>query len=138
MRISDNIPKMELKADREAQAWARSARNVLMITQETIAETLEQANKVASMQQGKPLFCMPYGKTLDPITMGEILSETYKRIPGQPNDKDKMRISEVAWLGIMQAYPCQTQHAQPKVSVLHHQKRPVFRAMALGLSSLQG
>src|SRR5436189_129249 len=40
MSIATNIPQMELKADPQAQAWARSARHVLTITCESIAETL--------------------------------------------------------------------------------------------------
>ena len=47
MNISNNIPSMEMKADPQAQTWARSARNILVITNESIAETLLEANQQA-------------------------------------------------------------------------------------------
>lgn len=61
INISNNIPQMEMKADAQSQAWARSARNVLIITAESIAETLTQANDLAK-SQGRQLFCLPEGK----------------------------------------------------------------------------
>lgn len=106
MNIANNIPQMEIKADAQAQAWARSARHVITITCESIAETLMQANEVAKTQ-GKPIFCLPAGKQLDSFTMNELIQQTYKNLSGQQSDKDKMTVSQVALLGISQQYPCQ-------------------------------
>ncbi|KTD61927.1 hypothetical protein [Legionella spiritensis] len=108
MNISNNIPQMEMKADPQAQAWARSARNVLTITTETIAETLLQANELAK-SQGRPLFCLPKDVSLNSVTLNGIIVQTYREISSQQSDKNKMTISQVAWLGITKAYPCTSQ-----------------------------
>jgi hypothetical protein len=106
MNISSNIPQMELKADQQAQTWARSARNVLLITSESIAETLVQANELAK-NQGSPLFCLPQDSPLDAEMLNSIIVQTYKDISSQQSDKDKMTVSQVAWLGVQKKYPCQ-------------------------------
>ena len=106
MNISNNIPQMEMKADPQAQAWARSARNVLNITSETVAETLTQANDLAK-SEGHPLFSLPPGTTLNAMTLNSIILQTYKDISSQQSDKDKMTVSQVAWLGVTKTYPCQ-------------------------------
>ncbi|RMX01924.1 hypothetical protein [Legionella jordanis] len=106
MSISNSIPQMEMKADPQAQAWARSARNVLAIADESIAETLLQANEAAKAQ-GKPLFCLPSGVSLNAIILNGIILETYREISSQQSDKDKMTVSQVAMLGVAKKYPCQ-------------------------------
>ena len=106
MKIANNIPLMEMKADAQAQAWARSARHVLTITCESIAETLIQANDSAK-QQGHPLFCLANGMQLNPIVMNELIQQTYKEISSQQSDKDKMTVSQIALLGVSKKYPCQ-------------------------------
>lgn len=108
MNISNQIPQMQMKADEQAQAWARSARAVLTITNETVAETLSQANELAA-KQGKHLFCLPAGVQLNAVTLEEIILNTYKEISSQQSDKDKMTVSQLAWLGVMKTYPCQEQ-----------------------------
>lgn len=108
MNIASNIPQMEMKADQQSQAWARSARNVLIITDETIAETLIQANELATAQ-GKPLFCLPPSIRLDAANLNSIIQQTYKDISSQQSDKDKMTVSQIAWLGVVKKYPCQQQ-----------------------------
>jgi len=112
MNISNNIPKMQMKADPQSQAWARSARDVLAITTETVAETLLQANELAT-GQGRPLFCLPPGVTLNGLTMNSVIVNTYNQISSQKSDKDKMTVSQVAWLGVSKTYPCKgkNQHA---------------------------
>ena len=62
MNIVDSIPKMEMNADPDAQVWVRSARNVIVLTCESIGETLTLLNK-AAFPNHHPLFCMP-GNTL--------------------------------------------------------------------------
>ncbi|MFA5959891.1 MAG: phosphatase [Tatlockia sp.] len=106
MSIANNIPQMEMKADPQSQAWARSARNVITMTGETVAETLMQANELAK-SQGKPLFCLPASTFLDAALMNNIIVQTYKDIPSQQSDKDKMTVSQIAWLGVVKNYPCQ-------------------------------
>lgn len=106
MKIANNIPIMEMKADAQAQAWARSARHVLTITCESIAETLVQANESAK-QQGKPLFCLANGTQLNTVLMNDLIQQTYKEISSQQSDKDKMTVSQIALLGISKRYPCQ-------------------------------
>ncbi len=107
MNISNAIPQMEIKADSQSQAWARSARDVLTITTETLAETLLQANEIAQIK-GKPLFCLPPNLHLNSTTMNNIILQTYRDISSQQSDKDKMSISQIAWLGITKTYPCQS------------------------------
>lgn len=111
MNISNNIPQMEMKADPQAQAWARSAHHVLTITNESIAETIIQANEIAK-NQGKPIFCLPPNTTLDSATLKSIIQQTYTEISSQQSDKDKMTISQVAWLGVTKKFPCQGQGQQ--------------------------
>nr|WP_058526850.1 hypothetical protein [Legionella erythra] len=113
MNIANNIPQMEMKADPQAQAWARSARNVLTITSETVAETLMQANELAKTQ-GRPLFCLPNGVSLNAVTLNGIIMQTYNEISSQQSDKDKMTVSQVAWLGVAKAYPCKGQSNLPQ------------------------
>ncbi|MDP3268410.1 MAG: phosphatase [Legionella sp.] len=112
MNIANNIPQMEIKADPQAQAWARSARHVLTITCESIAETLTQANETAKIQ-GKPIFCLPAGTQLNSITLNELIQQTYKEISSQRSDKDTMTVSQVALLGVSKKYPCQNTGGTP-------------------------
>lgn len=117
MNIANNIPQMELKADPQAQAWARSARHVLDVTSESIAETITQANDLAK-SQGKPLFCLPANVSLNAATLNGIIQQTYKEISSQQSDKDKMTISQVAWLGVTKNYPCQQNAANNQMQSL--------------------
>lgn len=121
MKIANNIPVMEMKADNQAQAWARSARHVLTITCESIAETLLQANETAK-QHGSPLFCLTNGVQLNPIIMNELIQQTYKEMSSQQSDKDKMTVSQIALLGMSKKYPCQEakEMDQLKVSLGQH------------------
>jgi len=116
MNIANNIPKMEMKADPQSQAWARSARNVLAITEETIAETLMQANAQA-IAAGKPLFCLPTGTSLNAVTMSGLIQQTYRELPQA--EKNKYTVSQIAWIGVTKKYSCQgqaTQHIQQMLS----------------------
>ena len=117
MKIANNIPVMEMKADTQAQAWSRSARHVLTITCESIAETLMQANEVAR-QQGKPLFCLTNGAQLNPLVMNELIQNTYKEISSQQSDKDKMTVSQIALLGITKTYPCQGNQEMAQIKTM--------------------
>jgi len=118
MNISGNIPQMEMKADPQSQAWARSARNVLAIANESIAETLTQANELAK-SQGKPLFCLPANTILDGTLLNNIIQQTYNEISSQQSDKNKMTVSQVAWLGVTKNYPCQAQPTSAATEMQH-------------------
>ena len=105
MRIADNIPKMTMKADIDSQTWARSARNILRLTTETIAETLQLANESAT-QQGKPLFCLPSGKVLNAQMVNAVVKSTYRKVLVNRVDRDSMTVSQVALVGLVEKYPC--------------------------------
>lgn len=117
IKIANNIPVMEMKADEQAQAWARSARHVLTITSESIAETLTQTNDLAK-QQGKPLFCLPNNTQLNAVIMNELIQQTYKELSSQQSDKNKMTVSQVALLGVSKQYPCTNQKEMTHLSAL--------------------
>lgn len=106
MNITNQIPQMQMKADPQSQSWVRSAQSVLVVASESIAETLLQANELAKAQ-GNSLFCLPQGVILNATTLNEIILKTYRENSSQPSDKDKMTVSQVAWQGVMKAYPCQ-------------------------------
>lgn len=106
INIANNIPQMEMKADQQSQAWARSARTVLILTSESIAETLMLSNETAS-RAGAPLFCIPPGVQLDATTLNDLIQQTYREISSQQSDKNKMTVSQVALLGLGKKYPCQ-------------------------------
>ena len=105
MNIANNIPQMEMKADQQSQSWARSARTILILTSESIAETLTLSNN-SSYQQGAPLFCPPPGEILSPESINALIQQTYRDIPSQQSDKDRMTVSQVALMGLTKKYPC--------------------------------
>jgi hypothetical protein len=117
MNIANNISQMEIKADPQAQAWARSARNVLTITCESIAETMTQANEIATTQ-GHPMFCLPPNVQLNANTLCDLLRQTYREITSQQSDKDLMTVSQVAWIGVSKYYPC-AQNTAAKNKMAH-------------------
>ncbi len=105
MNIVNNIPQMEMKADPQSQAWARSARNILALTSESIAESLMLANESAT-RAGRPLFCLPSSGVLSADSVNNLIQQTYREISSQQSDKNKMTVSQVALLGISKQYPC--------------------------------
>lgn len=124
MDVVDSIPKMEMKADPDAQIWVRSARNILNLTCESIAETLMAANKAAT-ERGKPLFCLHAKKEgLDPGFLNTLIQKTYHGLSKPKEMKDIMTVSEVALIGLMQSYPCtassEPEHASHAFSSFSH------------------
>ena len=117
MNIASNIPQMETKADAQSQTWARSARTVLVLTSESIAETLTLANETAK-EQGAPLFCLPPSVQLNGSSLSELIQQTYRDISSQQSDKDKMTVSQVALIGLKKQYPCQHQAAVNKAPAM--------------------
>lgn len=120
MDIYKNIPQMEMKADPQSQAWARSARNVLSVTDETLAETLMHANEIAKTQ-GNPLFCLPTGVVLNNTTLSALLVKTYRAQASQNPAKNTLSVSQIAWLGVTQTYPCNRQNSSNALNHLGHQ-----------------
>lgn len=105
MNIAENIPRMEMKADPKAQAWARSARNIITVTDESIAETIIAINDMAT-KQGRPLFCL--GKdNLNSAMLDGIIRQTYSEISSKSQEATKLTISQVALAGLQKKYPCQ-------------------------------
>lgn len=124
MGIVNNIPKMEIKADGQAQIWAKSARNVLLLTCESVAESLTIANTAAS-RQNAPLFCLPPTVFLDGGMLHNLVQQTYRDLSSQESDKAKMTVSEVALYALTKNYPCTTPQAavrKPKIRILSARK----------------
>lgn len=123
MRIAENIPKMEMKADSDSQAWARSARNILILTSETICETVNFLNDKAKESGQKPLFCLPPGSTLDGKSLNEMIQKAYNNMGTINSNKNKMSVSEVALLALTKNYPCKDNQAEMQMqninSMLH-------------------
>lgn len=105
MHIAQSIPQMEMKADPQAQAWAHSAHNILVLTSESIAETLLLTNQTAT-SRGTPFFCLPAMTTLNSEELNNIIQQTYRDISSQQSDKGQMTVSQVALLGVSKKYPC--------------------------------
>lgn len=112
MNIANNIPKMEMKADKQSHTWARSARTILSLTSESIAESLILANQAAE-ERGSALFCLPGGISLNALMMNELIQETYREISSQESDKNNMTVSQVALIGLTRKFPCQTGSTTP-------------------------
>jgi len=125
MNIANNIPQMEMKADQQSQAWARSARTMLILTSESISETLTLANESAKLN-GAPFFCLPLSVQINPSTLNDLIQQTYRDISSQQSDKDKMTVSQVALMGLKNKYPCQpkaeTNHQMSNVNALIAEK----------------
>ena len=105
MLTPSSIPQMEMKADAQSQAWARSAHTVLTLTCDGIADALILANENAK-QQGRPLFCMADSAQLSPEMLDNLIQQTYRSLPNPQSEKDKMTVSQVALLGMQKQYPC--------------------------------
>lgn len=116
INIANNIPKMEMKADKQAHTWARSARTILSLTSESIAETLMLTNDNAKAH-GAPIFCMPAGIALNALMLNEIIQQTYRDISSQESDKNNMTVSQVALMGVTQKYPCAGSNIKPRNAI---------------------
>lgn len=113
MNIANGIPQMEMKADSESQTWARSARTVLTLTCDGIADTLMLANET-SKKQGQPLFCLADGAQISPEMLSALIQQTYQSLTIPDAEKNKMTVSQVALLGLQKQYPCKQAPIQPK------------------------
>jgi len=135
MHIATSLPQMEMKADSQAQAWARSARNILELTSESVYESLTAAN-VNATRTGNPLFCLPNGTTLSPTQMSTLIQSTYQNLPSQQSDKEKMSVSQVALMGLSQTYPCTNNlRSRPRISIQHRGQSMPLKALAAAAMS---
>ena len=105
MNIANNIPQMEMKADPQSQTWAHSARTVINLTGESIAETLTLLNEQLA-KQGKPLFCLPPSTVLTTELLNPIIQDTYKVFASEKGNASKMTVSQIALIGLQKKYPC--------------------------------
>ena len=127
MIVSENINRMEMKADSESQAWVRSARNVLLLTSESIWESLNIANQSAH------LFCMPQDATMNAEAMTDLIKTKYQQIPGSDIDKNKLTVAQVGLMALQEKYPCKTmQSTSPQVTITHHGSSPVQKMVHIG------
>lgn len=106
MNIINGIPQMEIKADEQSQAWARSARSVILLTCDGIADTLLLANELAKKSGQQPLFCLTQPGQMSPEALSELIQQTYKTLPRVQAEKEKMTVSEVALLAVQERFPC--------------------------------
>lgn len=106
MSIINGLPQMELKADSQSQAWARSARSIIALTCDGIADTLVLANELTKKSGQQPLFCLTKPRQLTPETLDQMIQETYRNLQQAKEEKDKLTVSEVAFLAVQQKFPC--------------------------------
>lgn len=105
MEISGNIPRMEMKADPESQAWARSARNVILLTGESIWESLKAANEI-NTSAGKPLFCMSNPNQINAEAMTDLIQSTYEQLQMNEQEKFGLTVAQLGLMALQQKYPC--------------------------------
>lgn len=135
MHIASSLPQMEMKADPQAQAWARSARNILALTSESVYESLSVANANAA-RMGNPLFCVPNGTILSATEISTLIQKTYQNLPSQQSDKEKMSVSQVALMGLTQTYPCANSAIhRPRISIQHRGQSMPLQALAAAAMS---
>ncbi|HBB53685.1 MAG TPA: phosphatase [Legionellales bacterium] len=134
MGIAQNIPRMEMKADSSSQAWARSARNILLLTGESIWESLKIANQ-NSAQLGNPLFCVPAEQNMTAEKMYDLIQGSYQKLNLSVEDQNQMTVAQVALRGLEDLYPCQARTSRsPQITV--HQKGEGVAQKMLHVSGL--
>ncbi len=127
MTVANNISRMEMKADYEAQAWVRSARNVLLLSAESIWESLTTANDHANHQ----LFCMPDSSMMTAEAMTDLIKTTYQNLNLPEAEKNQLTVAKVGLLGLQQKYPCGPQNSA-QLSVAHRGRSPMKKMMHMG------
>ncbi len=102
-KVAKSIPEMSLKASPQAQAWMRSAKSILAITDETVAQTIVAMNNEAK-KQGHPIICPKENVEINGTVIHELLLNVIK---GGVGDNDSESISSIAIRVLMTAYPCE-------------------------------
>jgi hypothetical protein len=115
--IAKSIPTMQLKADPKSQAWARSARSILAVTDEAIAESIDAMNTI-SKNNGRPLICMPESKPIDSTMVHTLLAELISKMA--PDEASK-NISAVVVSKLNTSFPCnqlaRQSHGFPPITI---------------------
>ena len=135
MGVANNIPRMEMKTDANSQAWARSARNVLLLTCESIWEGLQAMNQIG-LEKGNPLFSVQNPEQMTAERMADIIQETYTKMALNDEQKNKTTVAQVALIGVQERYACQAQ-AKPQEGPsvqLHQTKASLAHKMLLRAS----
>ena len=135
MEISSNIPRMEMKADPESQAWARSARNVILLTGESIWESLKAANEI-NTSAGKPLFCISNPNQINAEAMTDLIQSTYEQLQMNEQQKFGLTVAQLGLMALQQKYPCREINKQSNVpSVTINTRSPSTIAQMLHIGS---
>jgi len=117
--IAKNIPVARLSIKPKAQAWARSARSIFDITEETIAQTIESMQAIALKNQ-RPIYCMHDSKKLDGALVHQILEPMINNLPAKYSNRT---ISDVVVEKLISMYPCHAiNKANPTTSSLTDRK----------------
>lgn len=106
--IAKSIPEATLKADPKSQAWAHSARTILHVAEESIAESISSMQN-AAMRLQRPILCMPQGRSINTALIHEILEQNIAQL--KPSDETK-NLSNVVVASLSTKYPCQAHQAQ--------------------------
>ncbi len=128
MTVANNISRMEMKADAEAQAWVRSARNVLLLTSESIWESLNIANENAQHQ----LFCVTKDTSISAESMTDLIKSSYQQLNMPETEKNQLTVAKIALMGLQQKYPCGSANPAPKVTLQHHGQSPMQKMVHIG------
>lgn len=118
MNVANSIPRMEMKPDANSQAWAKSARNILLLTAESIWESLYSANQ-ANTQAGAALFCVAKQEDMNAEQMTDLIKDTYQHLSMSDDEKNQLSVAQVALIGLQQKYGCNStgNRSQPFVQV---------------------
>ena len=129
MAVASNINRIEMKADSESQAWVRSARNVLLLTSESVWESLNAANE----GQTNKLFCCPAQESMNAEAMTDLIKNTYNNLTMNEQEKNKLTVAQVGLIALQKKYPCQIQNtSQPNVTIRHRGESPVNKMIHMG------
>lgn len=106
MTVVNNIPKTAMQPTDDAQAWVRSARSILLSTNETMAQTVVSVNRIAA-KQGHPIFCFPPGTPFDASTVDDLIQKTYTHLQQTQGEvAPATPVSDVLMMGMLSEYAC--------------------------------
>lgn len=122
MTVANSISRIEMKADSESQAWARSARNILLLTSESIWESLNAANQANQNN----LFCVPKQETMSAENMTDLIKTTYLNLSMSEQEKNKLTVAQIGLIALQKKYPCGNRNtSQPTITIHHRGESPV-------------
>jgi len=113
--IAKSIPEASLKADPKSQAWAHSARAILEVAEESIAESIAAVQNAAS-QLNRPIFCLPESQSINTALIHQLLAQSISQLTEADATKN---LSDVVVASLREKYPCQsTSQAQASPEAL--------------------